>query len=88
MRRKAGRLGFADMPKHLRHVDADSPPKLRQQRDGWLEEHGLTLVDLMSWKRSRNPLAKRRPPSRRKLMRLEELAVLDAQREREGPPPW
>jgi hypothetical protein len=88
MRRKASRVGFADMPEHLRHVDADSPPKLTQQRDGWLAENGLTLVDFMAWRRSQDPLAKRRPPSRRKLMRPEELAELDARREQEGEPEW
>jgi len=87
MRRKASRIGFADMPKYLRHVDADSPAELKRQRDRWLERHGLALVDLMAWKRAQDPAAALRPPSRRKLMRPEELAKLDEQLEKE-PPRW
>jgi phage-related minor tail protein len=84
MKRKASRVGFADMPEHLRHVDADSPEELKQQRDGWLAENGLALVDLQAWKRSRSPLAKSRPPSRRKWMSTEQLAELDSRLEQEG----
>jgi hypothetical protein len=80
---------FEDMPKRLRHVDADSPPKLKQARAAWLEEHSLAFVDFIAWRRAKDPLAKLRPPSRRKLMSAEQLADLDAQREREGEqPPW
>jgi hypothetical protein len=85
MRRKAPKVGFSDMPELL--VDAQDDAA-RRERTTWLEEHGLTLVDFLAWKRSRDPLAELRPPSRRKLMRPDELAVLDALREREGPPPW
>jgi hypothetical protein len=79
---------FEDVPEHLRHVDADSPPKLKQARAAWLEEHGLALIDFIAWKRAQDPLAKLRPPSRRKVMSPSQLAALDAQREQEGEPPW
>ena len=79
--------GYADMPRRLQDVDADSPEKLKRERADWLEKHGLTLVDFLSWKQSRDPLARLGPPSRRKLMSAEQLAALDARLER-GPPPW
>jgi hypothetical protein len=87
MRRKASRVGFVDMPTHLRHVDADSPAEIKRRRAAWLEEHGLTLVDLQAWRRAQDPRAARRPPSRRKFMRPEELAKFDEQLEKE-PPRW
>lgn len=80
--------GFEDMPEHLRHVDADSTPELKRARADWLEGAGLTTVDLLAWRRSRNPLARLRPPSRRKLMTGAELAALDAELEREGAVRW
>jgi hypothetical protein len=54
----------------------------------WLEARGLSFVDYLDWKRDQDPLAKLRPPSRRKLMSAKQRAALDAQREREGAPPW
>lgn len=60
----------------------------KQKRGDWLERHGLTLVDFLAWKRAQDPFARLRLPSRRKLMSAEQLAALDAQREREGEPPW
>jgi hypothetical protein len=76
------------MPRKVQDVGPGSPPELRQERADWLEANGLTLVDFMSWKRAQDPLAKLRPPSRRKLMSPDQLAAFDAQREREGEPPW
>ena len=49
------KVGFEDMPEHLRHVDADSPEELVKAQAEWLEEHGLALVDYFSWLRSRRP---------------------------------
>jgi hypothetical protein len=51
---------FEDMPQRLQDVGPDSPPKLKQQRADWLERHGLAFVDFLAWKRSRDPLARRR----------------------------
>jgi hypothetical protein len=79
---------FEDMPEHLRHVDWASTEELKRARAAWLEEHGLAFVDFIAWKRAKDPLAKLRPPSRRKLMSAEQLAAWDAQLEREGEPSW
>jgi hypothetical protein len=76
--------GFADMPEPLRHVDADSPRELKQAREDWLEEHGLTLVDYFGWLRARRPGAALRPPTRRKWLSPRERAELDERLEREG----
>ena len=78
-RERERKLTFEDMPEHLRHVDADSPAELLRARADWLEEHGLTLVDFLSWKRS--PIA--RPPSRRKLLPRAALRELDERLEQE-----
>jgi hypothetical protein len=88
MRRKAPSVGFADIPASLRDLSLDAPAALRQARTAWLSEHGLTLVDYFGWLRSRRLAARLRPPSRRKFMSPEQLAALDAEREREGEPPW
>lgn len=79
---------FEDMRARLRNVGIDSPPELKQQRDDWLEEHHLSFVDFVTWKRARDPLAAQRPPSRRKFMTAEQLRELDEKLEREGPPRW
>ncbi|MDQ5875065.1 MAG: hypothetical protein M3526_06755 [Actinomycetota bacterium] len=78
------KITFADMPEHLRHVDADSPEELKRQRTDWLEGHGLTLVDYFAWLRTQDPEAGKRPPSRRRLLTQEQAARLDAEIEREG----
>jgi len=54
----------------------------------WLEARGMSFVDFLDWMQDQDPLAKLRPPARRKLMSAEQLATLDTQREREGAPPW
>jgi hypothetical protein len=83
MRRRAPTIGFEDMPEYLLAVDVDSPPELKRARADWLEENRLTLVDLMAWRRARDPAAKLRPPARRKWLTPEQIAELDRQRERE-----
>ena len=75
---------FSDMPAHLQHVDLGSPGSLEHERAKWLEEAGLSFVDFMSWRRSKNPAAALRPPARRRLLSPQERAELDARLEREG----
>ena len=72
---------FGDMPQRL--VDAEDDAA-KQERNEWLEAKGLALVDFMSWKREQNSAAKLRPPARRRLLRPQERAELDARLEREG----
>jgi hypothetical protein len=86
-RRRIRRVAtYADLPKRLQWRVGESRER-RAQRYWWLESRGLSVVGYLGWRRSQDPHAASRPPSRRKLMRVEELAALDAQRERE-PPPW
>ena len=54
----------------------------------WLERAGLVLVDFMSWKRARDPLARERPPSRRKFLSPKERAELDNEIEHGERPLW
>jgi hypothetical protein len=56
----------------------------KQERNAWLEEHGLALVDFMAWKRAQDPSP--RPPSRRKWLSAERLSELDEKLE--GAPRW
>jgi hypothetical protein len=88
MKRRAPRVTFKDMPAHLQHVDADSPPTLKRERESWLAQSNLSFIDSVSWRREQGPLARLRPPSRRRLMTPEQIAELDSQREREGDPRW
>ena len=83
MRRRAPRVGFSDMPKRLQRREGDSRERAAR-RMRWLERHGLSVVDYFGWLRSQDPRGASRPPSRRKFMSTEELAELDARREREG----
>ena len=87
MRRKAPKVGFADLPPSLRDLSLDAPAALKEARAAWLQRHGLAFADFLAWKRSRDPLAKLRPPSRRKFMSPKQLAEFDARREqRRGTP--
>lgn len=71
---------FGDMPAELSGATDDAA---KRERNDWLEEHNLALVDYMSWKRERDPLSRLRPPSRRKWLSPEQQAELDREREEE-----
>jgi hypothetical protein len=89
MRRKAPRVGFDDMPPELHPPQEGREPSERlAARHVWLETNGLRLVDYLGWLRSRRLGAHRRPPSRRRWLSREQLAQLDAERERNGDPKW
>jgi hypothetical protein len=79
------RARFEDMPQRLVEASEDAA---KRERAEWLEEHGLTLVDFMSWRRAQDPTVQQRPPARRKLMTPKQLAEFDRQREQEGDPKW
>jgi hypothetical protein len=86
-RRRVRRVAtYADLPKRLRWRVGE-PRERRVQRYWWLESRGLGVVGYLGWRRSQDAHAASRPPSRRKLMRAEELAKLDEQLEQE-PPRW
>jgi hypothetical protein len=78
--------GYGDLPKRLK-LRAGESRERAAHRASWLESRGLSVVGYLGWRRSQDPHTASRPPSRRKLMRAEELAKLDEQLEQE-PPRW
>jgi hypothetical protein len=78
---------FEDLPKRLQPREGESRERAAQ-RWWWLERHNLSPLDYFTWRRSQDPRAARRPPSRRKWLTPAQREALDAQLEREGPPQW
>jgi hypothetical protein len=74
---------FEDLPVELQPRAGESREQTKA-RWAWLEEHGLSVFDYITWKRAQNPATARRPPARRKLMTADALAELDERLAREG----
>jgi hypothetical protein len=85
MRRKLRGLGFTDTPQRLVYAGDNATKRVRA---AWLEQAALAFVDFCIWRRRQDPVAKLRPPSRRKFLSAAELAELDKEREREGDSRW
>ena len=49
-----------------------------------MESHNLAFVDFCAWLRDRDPQARLRPPSRRKMLSPAQRAALDEERERDA----